>query len=260
MNNSVELKGILKEGYGIVPKLLMKDHDLTPYDKVLMCYFLSYCGGGKSECFPSYDKIKADLNISKDTIAKSLKRLCDKGYLKREPLYPEDKMRRNNKYTILLFEAVPEVSQTESGIQNDGITDSVTSTSNNNSINNNIINNKESVSSDLSLPITIKKQTAETEFKQILSWFHDKYGTLPDYKIDGKAIKTLQKRLKFDQIKVYIAMYWKLINKRTSKIYGKPFTPSSLITHWIYTIVDQEVKKITTRPHSEYAEYFEDDV
>lgn len=78
--DKLQLDGILAAGYGIVPKLVMRDRELSIGAKALYCYFCSHTGQGDS-CFPSQDVIRFDLGISRGSLAKYLKELTDKGYV-----------------------------------------------------------------------------------------------------------------------------------------------------------------------------------
>jgi len=98
--NAIHLTGILSEGYGIIPKKIMKASDLGPYEKLLVAYMLSYTGAGNNECFPSYRTMEVDLQISRPTIAKALKKLEELGYIHKSKLFPGDPLRHNSKYCL----------------------------------------------------------------------------------------------------------------------------------------------------------------
>lgn len=83
------VQGRMSQGFGIVPKMIMRDQRLTIQAKAIYAYFCSYAGAGTS-VFPSVSKIVYDLKISKDTYTKHLKLLKDNGYIK-------VKQQRNNK-------------------------------------------------------------------------------------------------------------------------------------------------------------------
>src|SRR5271157_5553417 len=105
-SNKIELSGIFSNGYGIVPKRMMQNKNLNVYDKCILAYMLSFTGGGNS-CFPSYKKIAEDLCISEPTISKSLKNIISLGYIKKEKLYPDNKLKHNNKYILIFLNEVP---------------------------------------------------------------------------------------------------------------------------------------------------------
>lgn len=81
--DELRIEGIDYKGFGIIPKLLMLDTDLTIEAKGIGAYFYSYAGSGNT-AFPGRDKIVHDLGISKDTYYKHLSLLKEQGYLKVE--------------------------------------------------------------------------------------------------------------------------------------------------------------------------------
>ncbi|MDE1549923.1 DnaD domain protein [Jeotgalibaca caeni] len=97
---------ILALGYGIIPKKVMKDPDLTIEAKAIYSYIASYAGAGNT-AFPSVDLICHDLNIGKDRFRKHRKLLLEKGYLVVEQHSNAGKY-SNNLYTI------PQTISTES--------------------------------------------------------------------------------------------------------------------------------------------------
>lgn len=97
MSNTIELSGIFSEGYGFVPKKLMKAKDIKSNTKLILCYLLSYTGAG-TECFPSMHGISENLNMSKRTIIRCIQEAIIKGYLKKTQGELLDK--RSNKYYL----------------------------------------------------------------------------------------------------------------------------------------------------------------
>ena len=77
----LEIEGINFQGYGIIPKAVMLDPDLTLEAKAIYAYFCSYAGAGNSS-FPGRDKILDDLNVSTGAYYRHLKLLRDLEYLK----------------------------------------------------------------------------------------------------------------------------------------------------------------------------------
>ena len=143
-NNKIELSGIFSEGYGVIPKALMKRKDLTISEKAIIAYFLSYTGGGNT-CFPSYAQICEDLQISKTTLSKCIHNIENKGYIKISALFPDDKLRHNYKYTLIFIEGLKseptEVKKINPLVKKNEPTCIKNLNSNNNNINNNNINN-----------------------------------------------------------------------------------------------------------------------
>ncbi len=138
--NKIELSGIFSEGYGIIPKKLMRSNKLDIYEKAILAYMLSFTGGG-NECFPSYEKMADELGISKSTLSIKLKHIINNGFIKKEKLYPNNPLKHNNKYVMQFFDSpVAELSTVRQAKQRSttgGLSLSGSRTSNNNSINNN---------------------------------------------------------------------------------------------------------------------------
>lgn len=67
-------------GYGIIPKMVMQDPDMTIEAKAIYSYLSSYAGNG-NVAFPSVDLICSDLKIGKERFQKHKKLLLEKGYL-----------------------------------------------------------------------------------------------------------------------------------------------------------------------------------
>lgn len=94
----VEQSNINCKGYGTIPKLVMQDKRLHIISKAIYAYFKSFAGSGES-CFPSREKMCDDLNISKDTLSKYIKPLCDYRYISIEQAREKGKF-SHNIYTI----------------------------------------------------------------------------------------------------------------------------------------------------------------
>lgn len=80
MKDQLEVEGILSKGYGVIPKLVMKDKDLTIEAKAIYAYISSYAGNG-TEAFPSVELICSDLDIGENRFHKHKKNLISKGYI-----------------------------------------------------------------------------------------------------------------------------------------------------------------------------------
>jgi hypothetical protein len=79
VSDKIQLSGIFENGYGIVPKKLMKmkfDNKIGKQRgknvKLVLCYLLSYSGSGAS-AFPSIRTISDDLEISRPTVIEAIK-------------------------------------------------------------------------------------------------------------------------------------------------------------------------------------------
>jgi uncharacterized phage protein (TIGR02220 family) len=78
--NIIQQEELLSKGYGIIPKLAMKDARLSIEAKAIYAYLSSYCGAGNI-AFPSVELICHDLNISEKRFNKYKKQLVDCGYI-----------------------------------------------------------------------------------------------------------------------------------------------------------------------------------
>ena len=78
--DELKVEGITFKGFGVIPKAVTLNPDLTIEAKAIYAYFASFAGGG-SCAFPSRDKILSELKISKDRYYKHLKLLIDSGLL-----------------------------------------------------------------------------------------------------------------------------------------------------------------------------------
>lgn len=78
--NLLLVEGVNAQGYGTIPKLVMKDRRLTPQAKAIYAYFCSYAGCG-STAFPKVSQIMYDLNISNKTYYKHFDLLTEFGYI-----------------------------------------------------------------------------------------------------------------------------------------------------------------------------------
>lgn len=165
MSDKLKITGVLSQGYGIIPKMLMKDKELSIEAKGIYAYIASYAGNG-STAFPSVNLICSDLNISENRFHKHKVVLIEKGYIQVEQERTGKGMFKRNIYTInsvLMPREVPDVveptrqnevtdnssptrqypgmdnpSMDNPGMENDVY---INNSLNNNSSNNNSINN-----------------------------------------------------------------------------------------------------------------------
>ena len=78
--DELKVEGIAYKGYGIIPKAVTLNPNLTIEAKAIYAYFASFSGGGNT-AFPSRCKILADLKISKDRYYKHLHLLLSAGLI-----------------------------------------------------------------------------------------------------------------------------------------------------------------------------------
>lgn len=111
--DQLKIEGINCKGFGILPKYVMLDPDLTIEAKTIYAYFCSFAGNG-SCAFPSRDKILVDLPMSKDAYYKHFHIITDQGYITVEQDTSAG-IRGKNIYTLVSnpkkFEDKPEDSK-----------------------------------------------------------------------------------------------------------------------------------------------------
>ncbi len=102
------LSGIFSQGYGVVPKLLVKAEDLSITTKMVLCYLLAYTGAG-TECWPSHNEIIKHLKISKRTLARSINQAISAGYLSRTRRFSRGIGSRNTYHLLFMDDYRPAI-------------------------------------------------------------------------------------------------------------------------------------------------------
>lgn len=72
---------ILRDGYGIIPRIIVRDNSLTIEAKAIYSYLVAFAGT-KRYCYPSRDLMCRELGISVNRFTKHLKILKESGYIK----------------------------------------------------------------------------------------------------------------------------------------------------------------------------------
>lgn len=137
--NEIQIIGVLSKGYGIMPKMVALDKNLSLEAKGIYSFLTSFSGVGQG-VFPSVEIILNYLKISEKRYYKYRKELIQNGYITVKPRYCDNK-RISNLYILHMDKIVVpsqiECVQNESvqfeSVQNEG--------SNNNNLNNNNLNN-----------------------------------------------------------------------------------------------------------------------
>jgi hypothetical protein len=93
-------EGINFKGYGVLPKYVMYDRELTLTAKAIYAYFCSFAGQGTT-VFPSRDKILADLRICKDTYYRHFHLLLEQGYITVVQTRTANNRHGHNIYTLV---------------------------------------------------------------------------------------------------------------------------------------------------------------
>jgi len=94
MTDKVRLEGILEEGYGLSPKLVMRDKGLTIEAKAIYAYMSSFAGNGE-KAFPKVSTVCRDLQISRQRFNRHRQLLIEKGYISIEKRRNEGKFDNN---------------------------------------------------------------------------------------------------------------------------------------------------------------------
>ena len=82
-NNKTHERNIMDKGYGLIPKSIMIDTNLSIEAKAIYAYLASYSGSG-NKSFPGVETMLYHLDISKKRYYKYRKELIDNGYIKIE--------------------------------------------------------------------------------------------------------------------------------------------------------------------------------
>ena len=106
MTDSMEVKynknSILRDGYGIIPKIVMRDKNLSIEAKAIYAYLIAFAGDKKT-CYPSRDLMCEELGISINRFTKHLKTLKESGYIKVERI-KSGNLKAKNIYEIIMDE------------------------------------------------------------------------------------------------------------------------------------------------------------
>lgn len=97
----LRVQGVNAKGFGIIPKLVMKDPRLPIQSKAIYAYFRSYAGAGDT-AFPSVSLIMKDLGIKDvETFRKYRKIIEDCGYITVEQEVQSNGKFGRNIYTLI---------------------------------------------------------------------------------------------------------------------------------------------------------------
>ena len=170
--NEFKISGVMSKGYGIMPKIVALDENLSIEAKAIYAFLTSFGGVGQG-VFPSIETIIHYLKISENRFLKYRKELINNGYITIQKRYTEGK-RTSNLY-ILNMEITPLYLQNEC-IENEciGFKCIGIEGSNNNNINNNKLNNnntKEKKKKETDFDLLINEYTSNEELKNNLYEF-----------------------------------------------------------------------------------------
>ena len=154
--NEIQIIGVLSKGYGIMPKMIALDKNLSIESKAIYSFLTSFSGVGQG-VFPSIETILHYLKISKNRFYKYRQELLENGYITIKPRYDEKHKRKSNLY-ILNMEKLNPCIQNEY-LENEYLENEDTNINNNNI--NNIKNNNDNNSGG---DFTILKYAEERNF------------------------------------------------------------------------------------------------
>lgn len=98
----LESDSILKNGYGLISRDVMRDKTLHPTAKAIYSYLNSFAGS-KGICYPSMDLIRSELSLSKNTCDKYMRELKKRGLIKVFRIQNEENnLLSNNIYEIAM--------------------------------------------------------------------------------------------------------------------------------------------------------------
>lgn len=140
--DKLQLSNVLSEGYGIIPKKLMKDKELTIEAKAIYAFLASYTGKGDTS-FPSLGLITSSLGISRQRYNKHRELLVDKGYIEIKRVRDKTGKLGKNIFKINLYNPLLQKPTMEKPTLDNPSLENVTH--NNNSSNNNSINNNKEI-------------------------------------------------------------------------------------------------------------------
>lgn len=101
INIVTEKCNINKKGYGLMPKIVMVDRNLSIPAKAIYAYLVTFAGTTQ-EAYPSVKKMCYDLGISKEeTLRKHLKQLIDFGYVEKRQERKNGGQFKNNIYHLV---------------------------------------------------------------------------------------------------------------------------------------------------------------
>ena len=185
MTDSMEVKynknSILRDGYGIIPKIVMRDKNLSIEAKAIYAYLIAFAGDKKT-CYPSRNLMCKELGISINRFTKHLKTLKESGYIKVERV-KSGNLKAKNIYEIIMderdrcinFRDIENEYLENEYLENEYLENEYTNNNslnnnslNNNSVNNNSINKKEKKKKRTDLDVLINEYTSNSFLQETI--------------------------------------------------------------------------------------------
>lgn len=98
--DKLKFEGIMSDGFGMAPRIIMRDVRLSIEAKAIYAYFQSFAGSS-DRAFPSRDVIISELNISKNRYYKYLNELIQYNYIRIEREESDTGWKERNIYIIV---------------------------------------------------------------------------------------------------------------------------------------------------------------
>lgn len=239
MSDEIRVSGVLSKGYGLSPKLVMTDKDLSIEAKAIYSYLSSFCGDGTT-AFPSVDLIRHHLNISKNRFYKYRNELVERGYIKVTRRHDGNKA-MSNLYTLCLqIEDIQNEDIQIEDIQNED--------TNNNSINNNSINNNREKKDIVGKPDS-------TTYKNIVGYLNKKIGS--NYRPTSKKTQSLIKA-RYNE-KFTEQDFYTVIDKKSKEWLGtemeKYLRPETLFGNKFESYLNQKTRGDSPGPDNDNDQY-----
>lgn len=239
MNDQLIVQGINSQGFGIIPKLIMQDRNISATAKCIYAYFCSFAGGG-GQCFPTRKKICYDLCISQDTLSKHLNQLIKYGYISCEQIKENGRF-SHNVYTLVTNLPLPKNSDTvksDTKLPLPKISDTEELDTKNN---NNNKNNKEDKKER-------KKENAKSEnqsFDSLIDDYSENEKLRSELKEHLKTRKSKKAAMTNRAIELSLEKLDKLSNNDAEKI---QIVQNAIMNGWttFYPLKDEQPSKITT--------------
>ena len=215
-------------GFGIIPKHIMKNPDISIQAKGLYSYLCSYAGN-KDTAFPSVKLITYELSMSKDTFYKYLNELKDTGYI--EIL----KERDEGKFSKNIYKLLPCPKSSDTVLSDTVSSDTTFSETNINSTNknnnkNNSINKdmlQQSCKDDKSTKKEFDKDSVQIQLARFM--INEMLKIKPDSRVPKNDVKSLQRWAKDID-------YMIRLDKRTPKNIAELFRWSQEDNFWCANI------------------------
>lgn len=116
MSEDIRVKDEREFSFTIIDNHILENEELTAYEKIvyiILCRFANY---KERTCYPSFATIQKLAGCSRITVIRSIKKLEEKGYIKKESRVEENNGSKSNLYRII---DIPSIKMIPPEYQND---------------------------------------------------------------------------------------------------------------------------------------------